>query len=508
MALCGAGTVADIDREPGAPGAGVGAAMTTVAGMLAAARRGRPHRRPGRERALDLARGGAEGAAARRAGPLAHAATVGTAHRRAAAQRPRVPLLAQRRRAGRRGRSSGINPTRRGEALAADVRATDCAMIVTDAEGAALLEGLALGVDPERILVVGTPRYDALLARFAGGPEAQALLADADAGRRGRAVPLDLHLGHDGGAQGGPVHPGAAGRHRRGGGARLRLHGRRRLLLPDAALPRQRAHGALGPVGHGRARPSRCGRGSARRPSSTTCAASAPPNSATSARRSPTSWPRRSGPTTPTTRCKSAFGTEASVRDRDRFRKRFGCFLIEGYGQSEGGAAVNPVLGMPKGALGQAGRRRRPGHHRAPRPARSARRPEFDAEGRLLNAGAAIGEIVNRSGRGSFEGYYHREDAEAERLRNGWYWTGDLGYVDRDGFFYFAGRSGDWLRVDSENFAAGPSRRCCRATPTSSIVAIYPVPDTASGAGDQVMLALELVPGSHLRPRRLRRLAG
>ena len=50
---------------------------------------------------------------------------------------------------------------------------------------------------------------------------------------------------------------------------------------------------------------------------------------------------------------KSAFGTEASVRDRDRFRKRFGCYLIEGYGQSEGGAAVNPVLGMPKGALGK-----------------------------------------------------------------------------------------------------------------------------------------------------------
>ena len=49
----------------------------------------------------------------------------------------------------------------------------------------------------------------------------------------------------------------------------------------------------------------------------------------------------------------SAFGTEASVRDRSRFRKRFGCYLIEGYGQSEGGAAINPVVGMPKGALGK-----------------------------------------------------------------------------------------------------------------------------------------------------------
>ena len=47
----------------------------------------------------------------------------------------------------------GVNPTRRGEALAADIRSTDCALIVTDAEGAALLEGLSLGVAPDHVLV-------------------------------------------------------------------------------------------------------------------------------------------------------------------------------------------------------------------------------------------------------------------------------------------------------------------------------------------------------------------
>ena len=59
----------------------------------------------------------------------------------------------------------------------------------------------------------------------------------------------------------------------------------------------------------------------------------------------------------------SAFGTEASVRDRSRFRKRFGCYLIEGYGQSEGGAAINPTAGMPKGALGRPVDGGRPGGH-------------------------------------------------------------------------------------------------------------------------------------------------
>ena len=41
-------------------------------------------------------------------------------------------------------------------------------------------------------------------------------------------------------------------------------------------------------------------------------------------------------------------------------------------------------------------------------------------------------------------------------MRDGKYWTGDLGYRDDAGFFYFAGRNSDWLRVDGENFAAAP----------------------------------------------------
>ena len=158
-----------------------------------------------------------------------------------------------------------------------------------------------------------------------------------------------------------------------------------------------------------------------------------------------------------------------------------------GYGQSEGGAAINPTADMPKGALAspvdgvdlavispETGEQCPPAH--------------FDADGQLLNAGQAIGEIVNRSGRGKFEGYYKREDAEHERLRQGWYWTGDLGYVDDEGFFYFAGRTGDWLRVDSENFAAGPVEAVLSRNPDFAVVAVYPVPDTDSGAGDQVMV--------------------
>ena len=86
----------------------------------------------------------------------------------------------------------------------------------------------------------------------------------------------------------------------------------------------------------------------------------------------------------------------------------------------------------------------------------------------------------------------------AERLRDGWYWTGDLAYRDADGWFWFAGRGGDWLRVDSENLTAGPIERVLVRFADVATVAVYPVPDPRSG--DQVMAALELLPGPHFDP--------
>jgi fatty-acyl-CoA synthase len=392
----------------------------------------------------------------------------------------------------------GINPTRRGEALAADVRATDCAMIVTDDEGAALLQGLDLGVDEANILVIGSSRYDALLTRYTGSEEALHLIAHADEVDDDALFLLIFTSGTTGVPK--------AVRCTQG-----RLAGIAEVAAPGYGYTAEDICYCPMPLFHGNALMALWG------PSVYMGAAIA-----TRPRFSASAFiddVRRFGATkfsyvgkaiayilaTPerpddaVNTLKSAFGTEASVRDRDRFRDRFDCILIEGYGQSEGGAAINPVLGMPKGALGKPVG----GVDLAvmsPETGEECPPADIDADGRLLNAGAAIGEIVNRSGRGSFEGYYRRDDAEQERLRRGWYWTGDLGYVDADGFFYFAGRNGDWLRVDSENFSAGPVESIISRHPDLAVAAVYPVPDTASGAGDQVMVAIEMVPGTDFDP--------
>jgi fatty-acyl-CoA synthase len=114
----------------------------------------------------------------------------------------------------------------------------------------------------------------------------------------------------------------------------------------------------------------------------------------------------------------------------------------------------------------------------------------FDSEGRLLNAEQCVGEIVNVEGVGPFEGYYRNAEAMARTTRNGWYWSGDLGYVDGDEWVYFAGRTSDWLRVDGENFPAAPIEAIVARHPEVMMASVYGVPDVDSG--DQVMVALVL----------------
>jgi fatty-acyl-CoA synthase len=397
----------------------------------------------------------------------------------------------------------GINPTRRGESLAADIRATDCAMIVTDAEGAALLDGLDLGPASDQILVIGTPPYEALLAPFNA--------ADTDAGVAARhLVARAGEIGEDSLFQliftSGTTGTPKAVRCTQG-----RLADIAEVAAPGYGYSASDVCYCPMPLFHGNALMALwgpavlVGAAIAVRPRFSASAFIDDVHQFGATKFSYVgkaiayilATPER--PDDGENTLKSAFGTEASVRDRDRFRQRFGCYLIEGYGQSEGGAAINPVLGMPKGALGKPV----DGVDLAvisPETGQPCPPAEFDQAGRLLNAGAATGEIVNRSGRGKFEGYYRHERAEQDRLRDGWYWTGDLGYVDADGFFYFAGRSGDWLRVDSENFAAGPVEAVLSRHPDLAVVAVYPVPDTGSGAGDQVMVALEMVPGLAFDP--------
>jgi fatty-acyl-CoA synthase len=193
-------------------------------------------------------------------------------------------------------------------------------------------------------------------------------------------------------------------------------------------------------------------------------------------------------------RLRAVLAPEASPRDTAEFRERFGVAVLSGYGSSEGGIALTPA---PKpGSLGIA-------------PAGTdiavvnesgveCETAQFDSDGKMRNAAAAIGELVRRDAVGGFEGYWNNPEAQSDRLRGGWFWSGDLAYRDADGVFWFAGRAGDWLRVDSENFAVSPVERIVGRFPDAAAVAVVGVPDPL--AGDQVLVAIELVAGRSFDP--------
>jgi fatty-acyl-CoA synthase len=189
-----------------------------------------------------------------------------------------------------------------------------------------------------------------------------------------------------------------------------------------------------------------------------------------------------------------AFGNEGSPEVVETFSTRFGVEVIDAFGATEGGVSVNRDDGVKPGSVGKAGDTIRivdeDGNERP--------RGRVGPTGELLNADECVGEIVNTAGAGPFEGYYNNPEATFSTLRNGWYWSGDLGYLDEDGFLFFAGRTADWIRVDGENFPAGPIDAALGRHPDVVLAAAYGVPDEQ--AGDQVMAALQLRDGVSFDP--------
>lgn len=385
---------------------------------------------------------------------------------------------------------AGINPTRRGAELARDITHTDCRVLITERAHLPLLDGLPLpGV---RVLVTDTEAYAGLLAPYAGARPGDTVL-------RTPAPDTRMLLYFTSGSTGAPK-------------AALCTQGRLaaagQSLVDHFGVRREDVHYLCMPMFHGNAviadwAPALTAGAAValrRRFSASGFLPDVRAHGATyftyvgRAVQYLLATPERPDDRDHTLRL--GFGTEAGAVDAARFRERFGVRLVEGYGSSEGGAAIQRTPDTPPGAIGRAADR----DDLAvvdPETGRERVAAVLDAEGRLLNGDAAIGELVNR-GRTPFEGYWRNPEADAARVRGGWYWTGDLFFRDADGFLYFAGRTEDRLRVDSENLAAAMIENILARWADAAAVAVYAVPDPV--AGDQVMAALALREGAEFDP--------
>lgn len=381
----------------------------------------------------------------------------------------------------------GINPTRRGAELARDITHTSCQIVVTEVSQSELLDELDLGIDAEYVMVVESAKYKMSLAEYGGAslPTAQECPVN----------PADTFLLlFTSGTSGAPK--AVITSHQRLGFVAQSMN------MIIALTPEDTTYICM-PLFHSNAL-------------FTAWAPSLVYGSTIALRRKFSaseflSDVRVFGATyfnyvgkpltyilaTPeqdddqNNPLRRGFGNEGSEIDLSRFAERFDCKLTDGYGQTETGASIVRIPNMPAGSLGVAAQSTIT--VRDPATNQECPRAIFDSDGRLMNSEEATGEIVNAGG-GTFEGYWNNATANSERIRDGAYWTGDLAYRDENGFFYFAGRSADWMRVDGENFAGAPIERILMRHPDVILAAVYGVPDF--DMGDRVMAALQLQSGA------------
>jgi long-chain acyl-CoA synthetase len=168
---------------------------------------------------------------------------------------------------------------------------------------------------------------------------------------------------------------------------------------------------------------------------------------------------------------------------KDDFEQRTGGRMIEGYGLTEAVTAImaNPYQGQHK--LGSIG---------VPFPDVEMKIVGLDDDGdreRPLEPGE-LGEIVLRSPT-LMMGYFNRPAATAQALRGGWLYTGDIGYMDEDGYFYITDRKKDLIIVGGFNVFPREVEEVLYTHPAVQEGVVLGVPDPYAGERVKAFVVLK-----------------
>ena len=113
----------------------------------------------------------------------------------------------------------------------------------------------------------------------------------------------------------------------------------------------------------------------------------------------------------------------------------------------------------------------------------------FDEDGLPVVLGET-GEIAARGAR-LMKGYWNQEDATAETIRDGWLFTGDLGYQDEDGYIYLAGRARDFIKRGGEMVSPEEVEQVLQSHDAVEEAAIIGVPDLDWGERVRAIVVLK-----------------
>lgn len=150
------------------------------------------------------------------------------------------------------------------------------------------------------------------------------------------------------------------------------------------------------------------------------------------------------------------------------FKDKFNVDILEGYGLTEvtGVSTVNPPLGLKK-----------PGSVGISYPEQEVE--ILDDNNQPVPQGER-GEVCTR-GEANMLAYLNQPQATAETIIDGWLHTGDIGYMDEDGYIYIVDRKKDMINRGGENIYPREIEIAIENHPKVAEVAVIGVPDTALG---------------------------
>ncbi len=171
------------------------------------------------------------------------------------------------------------------------------------------------------------------------------------------------------------------------------------------------------------------------------------------------------------------------------FEEAFGCKVLEGYGLSETSPVASfnhPDKERKVGSIGT--------------PIEGVEMKVVDDDGNDVEQGE-VGEIVIK-GHNIMKGYWKREEATKESIKDGWFATGDMGKIDEDGYFFIVDRKKELIIRGGYNVYPREIEEVLYEHPAIEEAAVVGVPD--DNMGEEVGAAVVLKKGEDLSEDELR----
>lgn len=160
-----------------------------------------------------------------------------------------------------------------------------------------------------------------------------------------------------------------------------------------------------------------------------------------------------------------------------RAQQVFGQVLAQTYGQSEAPMTISVLQPDEHDRVGSAGR-----------PYTLVDIAVMDEDDRPLATGE-VGEVVTR-GQHLMKEYWNRPDLTAKTIRDGWLHTGDLGYLDEDGFLFLVDRKNDLIISGGSNVYPREVEDALTSHPAVREAAVVGIPDETWGELIHAVVAL------------------